>query len=256
MENIKFNKDFSLKGKVALITGAGRGIGRAIAILYAQKGAKLILVGKSKNVTETEKEIKKYDTDCISLIYDLTETDNIGFIIKKSMNRYGRIDILVNNAGVVFPEDAETATKTSWDKTLAVNLTAPFLLSQAVGKEMIKTKKGKIINISSLASVLGFDKRSAYCASKAGLVGLTRALAFEWARYHINVNAISPTVTLTEMAKKAWAGESGEKMKKKIPMGRFVYPEEVAAMAAFLGSDASDMITGANIIIDGGYSIN
>ena len=121
---------------------------------------------------------------------------------------------------------------------------------------MIKRKKGKIISIASLASVLGYDKRSAYCASKAGLVGLTRALAFEWSKYNINVNAISPTVTLTEMAEKAWAGEPGKIMKEKIPMGRFVYPEEVAALAAFLGSDASDMITGANIVIDGGYSIN
>jgi NAD(P)-dependent dehydrogenase (short-subunit alcohol dehydrogenase family) len=256
MKDFKFNKDFSLDGKVALITGAGRGIGKAIAIFYAKKGAHLILVGRSNNVKETEKEVKKLKSDCLSLIYDIKEPENIDSIIKKSIDKFGRIDILVNNAGVVFLEDAETASKENWDNTIAVNLTAPFLLSQAVGKEMIKRKKGKIINIASLASVLGFDKRSAYCSSKAGLIGLTRALAFEWSKYNINVNAISPTVTLTEMAKKAWAGKPGEEMKKKIPMGRFVYPDEVAAMAAFLGSDASEMITGANIVIDGGYSIN
>jgi NAD(P)-dependent dehydrogenase (short-subunit alcohol dehydrogenase family) len=256
MKDIRFDTDFSLKGKVAIITGAGRGIGKAIALFYAQKGSDLILVGKSDNVKETEKEVKKLDSDCISLIYDVTVKDNINSIIKESIYGFGKIDILINNAGVVFLEDAEDAKKESWDRTIAVNLTAPFLLSQAAGKEMIKSKKGKIINIASLASVLGYDKRSAYCSSKAGLIGLTRALAFEWSKYNINVNAISPTVTLTEMAKKAWSGEPGEKMKKKIPMGRFVYPEEVAAMAAFLGSDASDMITGANIVIDGGYSIN
>jgi NAD(P)-dependent dehydrogenase (short-subunit alcohol dehydrogenase family) len=256
MENIKFNADFNLKEKVTLITGAGRGIGKAIALFYAQKGSSLILVGKSNNIKITEKKAKKFGVQCISLVYDIIEPRNIDLIIKKSLQEFKKIDILINNAGVVFLEDAEKATKNNWDKTIAVNLTSPFLLSQAAGKEMINRKKGKIINIASLASVLGFDNRSAYCASKAGLIGLTRALAFEWAKYNINVNAISPTVTLTEMAKKAWSGKPGEEMKKKIPKGRFVYPEEVAAIAAFLGSDASNMITGSNIIIDGGYSIN
>ena len=256
MRNTKFNADFSLEGKVALITGAGRGIGRAIALFYAKKGSGLILVGRGDNVKETGREVQKSGTECISLIYDITVPENIDSIVTKSMDKFGRIEILINNAGVVFLEDSESASLENWDRTIAVNLTAPFLLSRAVGRQMIKRKKGKIINIASLASVLGFDKRSAYCSSKTGLIGLTRALAFEWAKYNINVNAISPTVTLTEMAEKAWAGKPGEKMKKKIPMGRFVEPEEVAAIAAFLGSDASDMITGANIIIDGGYSIN
>lgn len=256
MENINIDKDFSLECRTAVITGAGRGIGSAIALFYAKKGAELVLVGKSVNIRDTEEKVKSHKAGCISIVCDITEDGSAERIVKNSIDRFGKIDILVNNAGVVFPEDAESTTKEAWEKTLAVNLNAPFYLSQAVGREMIKTRKGKIINIASLASVLGFDKRSAYCSSKAGLVGLTKALAFEWAKYNINVNAISPTVTLTEMAKKAWAGEPGEKMKHKIPMGRFVYPEEIAVMAAFLGSSSSDMITGANIIIDGGYSIN
>jgi len=256
MKDINIKKDFDLMGKTAIITGAGRGIGKSIAQLYAEKGAELVLVGKSSNVTDVEREIKEYNKNCISLVLDITEIKNIDRIIKSSMQSFNKIDILINNAGIVFLEDALSTSPKTWEKTIAVNLSAPFYLSQAAAREMAKKRSGKIINIASLASVLGFDKRSAYCSSKAGLVGLTKALAFEWAKYNINVNAISPTVTLTEMAKKAWAGKSGEEMKKKIPMGRFVYPEEIAAMAAFLGSSLSDMITGENIIIDGGYSIN
>jgi NAD(P)-dependent dehydrogenase (short-subunit alcohol dehydrogenase family) len=260
LSTFKFDKNFDLGGKVALITGAGKGIGKAIALLYARKGADVILVGKSTNIEQVEHEIFESDNEsenkCLSLLYDITKTENISKIIRASINKFGKIDILVNNAGIVLLDDSVNMPKEEWDKILEVNLTAPFLLSQAVGKEMINRKYGKIINISSLAGVLGYDKRAAYCASKAGLIGLTKALAFEWARYNITVNAISPTVTLTEMAEKAWSGKEGVKMRKKIPLGRFIYPEEVAAVAAFLASDASDMITGANIIIDGGYSIN
>lgn len=256
MSSFKFNKNFDLDGKVALITGAGQGIGKAIALLYAEKGASVILVGRSKNIEEVKQEIKGTDKKCLSLIADITKSENISGIVKNSLKKFGKIDILVNNAGMVLLDDSINMPRQDWDKVMEINLTVPFFLSQAVAKEMIKRKYGKIINISSLAGVIGYARRAAYCASKAGLIGLTRALAFEWASHNITVNSISPTVTLTEMAKKAWAGKAGEQMKAKIPLGRFIYPEEVAAMAAFLASDASDMITGANIIIDGGYSIN
>jgi NAD(P)-dependent dehydrogenase (short-subunit alcohol dehydrogenase family) len=219
----RFDKNFDLNGKVALITGAGRGIGKAIALLYASKGADVILVGKSTNIERVEDEIDESNNKCLSLLYDITKTENIKKIIKASLNKFGKIDILVNNAGIVLLDDSVNMPKQEWDKIIEVNLTAPFLLSQAVGKEMINRKYGKIINISSLAGVLGYDKRAAYCASKAGLIGLTKALAFEWARHNITVNAISPTVTLTEMAKKAWSGKEGDKMRGKIPLGRFIY---------------------------------
>jgi NAD(P)-dependent dehydrogenase (short-subunit alcohol dehydrogenase family) len=247
--------DFNLDGKVALITGPGRGIGKTIASLYAEKGANLILLGRSDNILQTEKTVLKTGVKTLPLIYDITKQENIEEIISKSIDKFGRIDILVNNAGTVLPEKAEDLSKSNWDQTILVNLTAPFLLSQAVGREMIKRKYGKIINIASMAGVLGFEKRSAYCASKSGLIGLTRALSVEWAKYKINVNSISPTVTLTEMGKKAWAGQAGIEMKKKIPLGRFLDPEDIATAAVFLGSDASNMITGANLVIDGGFSI-
>ena len=128
-------------------------------------------------------------------------------------------------------------------------------MAQFVGREMIKGKGGKIINLASQAGVVGLDKHVAYCTSKAGIIGMTKVLALEWAEFHINVNSISPTVVLTELGKKAWAGEVGEAMKKKIPVGRFAFPEEIAAVALFLASDAAAMITGENIVIDGGFTI-
>jgi glycerol dehydrogenase len=256
MDGFDFDLNFSLENKVALITGAGKGIGKSIANLFARKGANLILVGRSANVIDVAKEIKELDRNCLPLIFDITISENINEIIKTAINEFNRIDILVNNAGIVFIDEATDMPKENWDKTIALNLTAPFLLSQAAGREMIKREYGRIINIASLAGVLGYDKRAAYCSSKAGVIGLTKALAFEWAKYNICVNSISPTVTMTEMAKIAWDSKKGEEMKNKIPLGRFIYPEEVSAVAAFLASDAAKMITGANIIIDGGYSIN
>jgi glycerol dehydrogenase len=256
MHGFNFDINFSLENKVALITGAGRGIGRSIAHLFAAKGADLILIGKSNNVVNTAKEINDLGRNCIPLEFDITIEENINKIVKIAISEFKKIDILVNNAGIVFIDEASVMPKENWDHTIALNLTAPFLLSQAVGREMIRREYGRIINIASLAGVLGYDMRAAYCSSKAGIIGLTKALAFEWAKYNICVNSISPTVTMTEMAEVAWAGKKGEEMKRKIPLGRFIYPEEVSAVAAFLASDAAKMITGSNIIIDGGYSIN
>jgi NAD(P)-dependent dehydrogenase (short-subunit alcohol dehydrogenase family) len=224
MNDLNLDLDFNLEGKVAMITGAGKGIGKTIARLYAEKGTTIILVGQSNNILETEKEILKSGSKAMSLIYDITKPVNIKKIVNEGIGRFGRIDILVNNAGVVFLDKAENLSKDNWDRTISVNLIAPFLLSQAVGREMIKRKYGKIINIASLAGILGFDRRSAYCSSKAGLIGLTRALAFEWAKYNININSISPTVTITEMGKKVWKGAAGDQMKKKDTPGTFSCP--------------------------------
>ena len=186
---------------------------------------------------------------------DLTVTGSIEKVVADALAAFGRIDILVNNAGVAFLDDAESLSEEIWDKTMAVNLKAPFLLSQAVGREMIKAGGGKIVNIASQAGVVALDRHVAYCASKAGIIMMTKVLALEWGRHGITVNAISPTVTLTELGKRAWAGQVGEDFKKTIPVGRFAYPEEVAAAALFLASQAADMINGENLLIDGGYTI-
>jgi NAD(P)-dependent dehydrogenase (short-subunit alcohol dehydrogenase family) len=149
---------------------------------------------------------------------------------------------------------AADLTSQMWDTTLAVNLTGTFLMSQQVGRAMLEAGGGKIINIASQAASIGLDQHAAYCASKAGVLGLTRVLAIEWASRGITVNAISPTVVLTDLGRKAWDGPKGEAMRSLIPVGRFALPDEIAAAAVFLASGGSDMINGADILIDGGFT--
>lgn len=255
MEFKGFDKNFNLNNKVALVTGAARGIGKAIAILFAEKKANVILVDLLDEVKEVASSLEKLGVKTLPLVVDVSKTENIHKMVADSIKAFGKIDILVNCAGVVFLEDAENISEEYWDKTMAINLKAPFMIAQTVGREMIKMKSGKIINIASQASIIALDKHIAYCSSKAAIIGMTKVLAIEWAEFNINVNAVSPTVVLTDLGKKAWAGEVGEAMKKKIPVGRFGYPEEIAASVLFLASDAADMITGANLVIDGGYTI-
>jgi len=255
LEDFQVDISFSLKGKVALITGGARGIGKAIAVLFAQNGARNVLVDLDPVVESVAQEISTLGDKSIAVVADVTRKNEVEKAVAVALREFGTIDILVNNAGVAYLDDAENLSEEYWDKTMAVNLKAPFLLAQAVGKVMIQKKKGKIINIASQAGIIALDKHVAYCASKAGLIGMTKVLALEWAEFGINVNAIAPTVILTELGKKAWAGEVGEAMKKKIPLRRFGYPEEVAAAALYLASPASDLVTGETLVIDGGYTI-
>jgi NAD(P)-dependent dehydrogenase (short-subunit alcohol dehydrogenase family) len=255
LEDFQVDISFSLKGKVALITGGARGIGKAIAVLFAKNGARIVLVDLDPVVESVAQEISTLGDKSIAAVADITRKDEVEKAVAVALREFGTIDILVNNAGVAYLDDAENLSEEYWDKTMAVNLKAPFLLAQAVGRVMIQKKRGKIINIASQAGVIALDKHVAYCASKAGLIGMTKVLALEWAEFGINVNAIAPTVILTELGKKAWAGEVGEAMKKKIPLRRFGYPEEVAAAALYLASPASDLVTGETLVIDGGYTI-
>jgi NAD(P)-dependent dehydrogenase (short-subunit alcohol dehydrogenase family) len=244
-----------LEGRVALITGAARGIGLAIAECLAAQGARLILVDLAEEVRQVAASLAQSGTEVLPLVYDITLTGNVERLVAEGIARFGRIDILVNNAGVVMLDDAETLPEHYWDSTMAINLKAPFIMSQAVGRGMICQGGGKIVNIASQASIIALDKHVAYGASKAGIIGMTQVLALEWAEYGINVNAVSPTVVMTDLGRKAWSGEVGEAMRKKIPMGRFATPEQVAQGVLFLASDAAEMITGTNLVIDGGYTI-
>lgn len=250
-----FDKNFSLAGKVALITGGAKGIGKAIALLYADKGADLVLADIAAELDEVVTQTQAKGVQAIGVKADLRSKADLTRVVQAAIARFGRIDVLVNNAGVVFLDDAENLSEEWWDFTMDVNLKAPFLLSQLVAKEMIKNGGGRIISMASQAGLISLDKHVAYTTSKAGIIGMTKVLACEWARFGIRVNCISPTVILTELGEKAWAGEVGEAMKKKIPARRFGYPEEVAACAVFLAADASDLITGSNLVIDGGYTV-
>lgn len=243
--------NFRLDGKVAVITGAARGIGKAIAETYAANGAKLVLV----DILEEVHRLAGNYSEAICVNTDLTQTEQLNRIVQSALDHFGRIDVLVNNAGIVRLDDAQVLAEADWDLTMAVNLKAPFMLTQLVGRQMIAQRGGKIINISSQAGIVALAKHVAYCASKAAIISMTKVLAIEWAKYGICVNNIAPTVVLTELGRQAWAGERGEEMKAKIPVRRFALPEEIAAAALFLASSASDMITGETLVIDGGYTI-
>jgi glycerol dehydrogenase len=255
MEYEKFDRNFGLDGKTAIISGAVQGIGLAIAELFAEKGASLLLVDLKEDVVKTAGSINSNHGRAVPMVMDLTSSGAADKVVETAISEFGNIDILVNNAGIVALNEAEDLSVDDWDKTMAVNLRAPFLLAQAAGKRMISSGGGKIINMASQAGLVALDRHIAYCASKAGIISITRTLAAEWGEYNINVNSISPTVILTELGKKAWSGEVGEQMKKKIPIGRFGLPDEVAAVVLFLASNASNLITGENIVIDGGYTI-
>lgn len=245
----------SLVGRVAIVTGAAAGIGKEIATLLWAHGASIVLVDRDTRVREVAVDIDKGAGRTLPVILDICSFKQLDTIVSKSIQTFGRIDILVNNAGIGPLQEAELLSEENWDRTLAVNLKAPFMLAQAVAKTMIAQRSGRIINIASQAALIALDQHAAYSASKAGLVGMSRVLALEWGEFNINVNCISPTVILTELGKKAWGGEAGEAMKKKIPLGRFGEPKDVAACVLFLASDAASMITGENLVIDGGYTI-
>jgi len=250
-----FDKNFSLAGKVALITGGAKGIGKAIALLYADKGANLALIDIAAELDTVVAEARTKGAKAIGIKADLRSKTELARAVNTVIAEFGRIDVLVNNAGVALLDEAENLSEEWWDLTMAVNLKAPFLLSQLVAKEMMKTGGGRIISMASQAGIISLDRHVAYTTSKAAIIGMTKVLACEWAEFGIRVNCISPTVILTELGEKAWAGEVGEAMKKKIPARRFGYPEEVAACAVFLAADASDLITGSNLVIDGGYTV-
>lgn len=256
MEFQGFDENFSLAGKTALITGAGAGIGEAIALMFARKGADIVLVDMNEAACKgVAAKVAACGRNAIALIGDITDNAAIQRIVSEAVAAASRIDILVNSAGVAILDAAENISEAAWNKTISVNLSGSFFMSQAVGRVMIRQKRGKIINLASQGGLIALDGHVAYNSSKAAIIGMTKVLAVEWAEYGIQVNAISPTVILTELGKKAWAGEVGEAMKKKIPARRFGYPEEVAAAAVYLASQAADLVTGSNLVIDGGYTI-
>lgn len=246
-------RELSLKGKVALITGGAAGIGLAIAERYLQNGARVALLDRAPQVAEVARQL---DAEAaLGVVADVTDAASVERAVAQSEAHFGRLDVLVNSAGIVALHPAEELPEAAWDATLAVNLKGVFLTCQAVGRRFISQRGGSIINLASQAGVVALPNHLAYCASKAGVIGLTQVLALEWGPHNVRVNAISPTVVLTELGRKAWSGEVAEQMKQKIPLRRFAEPQDIAASALFLAGDAAAMITGANLVVDGGYTI-
>lgn len=244
---------FSLAGKVAIITGGAAGIGKATAEFFAKKGVKVIIADLTPQANEVAKCVSQ---DYIGLSGDITDEHFRNDIIEQAIAKFGTIDILVNSAGIVALDYAERISDQMWDMTMKVNLTASFKMAKAVGKYMIANKiNGSIVNLASQAGVIALEKHVAYCASKGAIIAMTKVLAMEWGKYGIRVNAVSPTVVLTELGHKAWDGPVGDEFKKQMPAERFAEPDEIAGTIAFLCSGAAAMITGHNLLIDGGFTI-
>jgi NAD(P)-dependent dehydrogenase (short-subunit alcohol dehydrogenase family) len=249
-----FNENFSVKDKNVIVTGSSSGIGLEIVKMFARKGANILAFDRNEN-QEVGVYAKQHGVDYLELIGDIANSQSIRDLVNGAMERFGKIDALINCAGIGILESLEQYTEDTWDKTLAVNLTGPVRLALAAGSAMIATGGGSIVNIASQAGVVALEKHLAYGTAKAGLIHATKQMALEWGQHNIRVNAISPTVILTPMARMNWDNPEGEALKQFIPSRRFGYPEEVAACAVYLVSDASALFNGANLIIDGGFSI-
>lgn len=237
-----------LNGLTALITGAAGGIGTAMAEAFAGAGAKLALV----DINDASELAERLGDGNRAYTLDLEDPEAIASTVARIGDEAG-IDILVNNAGfgIVFPADQPDVE--AWDRTMRINLRAPWLMSAAALPFLKRSGRGRIVNISSQAGVVALDEHAAYGSSKAGLIGLTRVQALEWAKFGITVNAIAPTVVETPMALVGWAGEKGERAKKEIPVGRFAKPSEIAQAAIYLASDPAGIVTGEVLMTDGGY---
>jgi len=246
----------SLKNQRALITGASRGIGAEIAALFAGAGADLVITGRDvPGLEATQQMVEKAGSRCLSLVSDLRTVEGAHFVGNKALEFFGTVDILVNNAGVVYIESLLETTVEHWEETQNLNLRAPLLLAQTVVPKMIEQRRGKVINISSIAGVLAPEGHAAYSASKAGLNLLTQMMAAEWAQFNIQANAVAPTVILTAMGQQVWGEPAkGDPMKARIPSRRFGEPIEVADLVLFLASSLSDFICGQVIRVDGGLS--
>ena len=245
---------FNLKTKTAIVTGASRGLGQAMAIGLAKAGA-TVVVADLVDVSATVDDITRLGRDSLGVKLDVTEPADIKKMVRQTVKKFGRIDILVNNAGIVRQAPVESMTEKDWDDVIKVNLNGEFLCAQAVGKQMIKQQTGRIINIASVAGLFGSAGTAAYCASKAGILLLTKTLAVEWAKYNINVNAICPGVIVTAMTDPYLQDPAFQQMiKTRVPLARPGVPEELVGTVIFLSSRASEYMTGHALVIDGGWT--
>ncbi len=250
---------FSLENKVAIVTGGKRGIGRAIALAFAEAGADVAICSRGLedgSLDAVAKKIEQLGRRSLAIKADVSQKSDVDDMVKRVIDKFGDIDILVNNAGVImWNQSLLEASEDDWDKIMAINLKGAFFCCQAVGKWMVERKKGNIINMSSVSAISVSPGAPIYCISKAGLWMLTRALAQELGVYNIRVNAISPCWVKTDMNIEFRKDPEAEKdISRGIPLGRLGVPEDISRVALYLASEASDYITGQSIVIDGGIN--
>jgi NAD(P)-dependent dehydrogenase (short-subunit alcohol dehydrogenase family) len=248
--------EFSLQDKVALVTGASRGIGRYLAAGLAKYGAHVIVTGRTiSQLEEAAQEVRQLGRQCLVVPMDITRPSDIRAGVEKAFEHFGRIEILVNNAGINIPKPALEVTEEDWRRVIDSNLTGLFFCCQAVGRIMVNQKRGKIINISSQTGTVAIQMRAAYCASKAGVNLLTKELALEWGPHNINVNAVAPTFIETPMTKPMFENAAFKEMVlQKILLGRVGQPKDVLGAVIYLASEASDLVTGHVLLVDGGWT--
>ncbi|MBC7190434.1 SDR family oxidoreductase [Candidatus Aerophobetes bacterium] len=259
----RINSLFDLRGRVAIVTGAASGLGRAMAIGLAKAGADIVVADiNADSASETSELIRETGQKSIVVGVDVTDSRQVDKMVKETLHEFGKVDILINSAGIVRSSEEraplEEVSEADWNRMIQVNLTGTFLCAQRVGREMIKQRRGKIINIASMSGMIvnkGLTGVGVYCVSKAGVIMLTKALAVEWAKYNINVNCISPGYMKTPMTQKTRSNPVLSKIQLEMtPLQRYGEPEEIVGAAIFLSSDASSFMTGSNIVIDGGYT--
>ena len=248
---------FSLSGKTAIVTGGAGGIGEATARMFAAKGANLALADIKDNVGKIASEIAdEYGIQAIGITGDLTDPDVMDRVINAALEKFGEINILANITGIVDLDNAEDIDFTLVENQMQVNAFSVFRMCQKVANVMIKQGKGgKIACVTSQAGFIAIDKHVGYTMSKAALIGMVKVCALEWAEFGINVNAVAPTVVRTYMGDRAWQGKVKDDMINAIPANRFAEVDEVAAALLFLCCPESNMITGENLVLDGGFTI-
>jgi len=253
------NEMFSLKGRVAIVTGGGQGLGKSMAIGLAQAGADIVIAARrTATALETQKEIEALGVKCTVIKGDMRVEEDVINMVNQVVEEYGKIDILFNNAGTWRGDDAEKVTTEDWKEVIDVNLTGPFIVSREVGKVMLKQGKGSIVNIASMSGMIVNTPQNqcAYNASKGGLIMLTKSMATEWANRGVRVNALCPGYMRTEMSEERYQRKDPaiERWFSMTPMGRSGVPDELMGIAVYLASDASSFVTGAAYLVDGGYT--
>jgi 2-deoxy-D-gluconate 3-dehydrogenase len=246
---------FSLKGKVAIVTGGGRGLGKGMAIALANAGADVALISRTESeLNQVVKEIQRAGGRASAHPADISKVEKIQDLVQAIHKDKGQIDILVNTAGFIIRKAALEFTLDDWESQVDVNLKAAYFMAQAVGRIMKEQGRGKIINIGSLFSFIGIQNAPAYGITRTGIVSMTRSLAIEWAKYHINVNTIAPGYYQTKQTAPLFSDEKRrEWILSRIPWGRVGLPEDLAGAVVFLTSSASDYVTGQTLVVDGGW---
>ncbi|RAZ67311.1 SDR family NAD(P)-dependent oxidoreductase [Planococcus maitriensis] len=245
-----------LKGQTVVVTGGSKGLGKDIALTFAELGANVAISGRNEEALAAAlEELRAHNPKCIAVAGDLSDINEVKKLINTAATQFGTIDVLVNNAGVNIAKPAMDVTEADWDTVLDLNLKSAFFASQAAAKYMLAQKSGRIINIASQMAFVGYIKRAAYCSSKGGMVQMTKALAVEWAKQGIRVNAVAPTFVETEFTEKMFEDQAfKDDVNSRILLDGLSQPKDTSGAVLYLASNLSNFVTGETIKVDGGWT--